>query len=954
MKVNSKLYNRIFTLVFILIINPLLGIAQAFKQIHHFNTSSGLPSNLIYELQQDKIGNLWICTDNGVSRLDGKYFRNYNYKDGLPSNDVVACRVANDGTVWLNCFGYKPTYFANDAFYLLPTDEKRGVENVNYLLSSNCNNDVVYNFGNPRIEVIIKSVNNYKAIKKEKSIIKDTTVINNNFFFEYSYLDSVYTFYKTKEGCIIDSKAIKKNNIAFVDNSGYYHTKNNYLKEIIVNASNKIVEHDFLANGQITKPCFFKDYIILVDNSAMVYIYDRVSKKLLDKVQAQQGALCALLDQYNQLWVGTKNNGLYCYAKSKVSTYLTNTKNSQFSSIYVADNTTIFAGNIFSQVHQITTTNQRCISFPKSERGGNIKSFLNQNNTLYFLEDNFIGWANKVEKLKFITNHHQIKCGLVVNDSIFFIGSVGGAFFFNTNSKSIQPVNPKQPVRIYACAINKKDWVYYKHDHLIYKVHYPGNKVQMLPIRFAENELITSMVCTKEDLLWVATNHSKIYILQQDKVIDSIVSAANMLQNITHIASNANTVVVSSKSGIAVIDYTFNEKLIYNIRYVSQQDGLPSNAINQSFITNDSIYCATDNGIAVISKNFSNANYSINPTVQAMQINNKLMPIKTNYSLPSAAYSVMMQVGGVDISGHLNHMQYAINDTINWSTLDNNQLSLLLQGGPTKVYTRYVDNQNIAGSAKLACVFDVAIPFYKTPWFLVLSSLFFAGALSYYFYRNKIAKQKIIWDKQLALKTQQQKITADLHDDIGATLSSLQLNSTIAKKWMIKDPTKTEGILGVIERQAKELSEKIGDIIWSMKAEQEAFGSFSDRVKTFANQILDYSNIHYTISIDDAVDKHINTSVLRKNMILIAKETINNAAKYSNAAEINIKCSIINNNIHYQITDDGIGFDAQKITGNGLQNIKNRVAELGGQCLINSQNFKGTHIQISIPITKMA
>jgi signal transduction histidine kinase/ligand-binding sensor domain-containing protein len=243
----------------------------------------------------------------------------------------------------------------------------------------------------------------------------------------------------------------------------------------------------------------------------------------------------------------------------------------------------------------------------------------------------------------------------------------------------------------------------------------------------------------------------------------------------------------------------------------------------------------------------------------------------------------------------------------------------------------------------------IASPFYQKNWFWVLCAIGATTLFFYLFYKRKARKQKVIVDQQNALSQQRQKITADLHDDVGATLSSLQLNSTIAKKMFQKNPTRTNEILDIIETQSKELSEKIGDIIWSMKSEDDAFGTFSDRIKTYANQILDYSTIEYTMHINAEVDTYITSSVMKKNLILASKEAINNAVKYSQAKHISIDCKIINKQIVLQITDDGIGF-AHNNKGNGLKNMKTRIEELQGIFTIESEINKGTSIIISVPI----
>ncbi len=88
-----------------------------------------MPSNHIYEITEDTNGFLWIGTDNGVSRFDGKRFVNYTTKDGLPSNDVIQIVKEKNGTIWANCYKQAPCYFdeKNNKFVSFENDSNGGL-----------------------------------------------------------------------------------------------------------------------------------------------------------------------------------------------------------------------------------------------------------------------------------------------------------------------------------------------------------------------------------------------------------------------------------------------------------------------------------------------------------------------------------------------------------------------------------------------------------------------------------------------------------------------------------------------------------------------------------------------------------------------------------------------------------------------------------------------------------
>ncbi|RZL21635.1 MAG: hypothetical protein EOO96_24245, partial [Pedobacter sp.] len=83
----------------------------AYVKLNTFTTDHGLPSNHVYDIVEDNTGFLWIATDNGVCRFDGKYFQKFSTKDGLPANDVLQVIKEKNGTIWLNCYKQPPAYF---------------------------------------------------------------------------------------------------------------------------------------------------------------------------------------------------------------------------------------------------------------------------------------------------------------------------------------------------------------------------------------------------------------------------------------------------------------------------------------------------------------------------------------------------------------------------------------------------------------------------------------------------------------------------------------------------------------------------------------------------------------------------------------------------------------------------------------------------------------------------
>jgi signal transduction histidine kinase len=244
----------------------------------------------------------------------------------------------------------------------------------------------------------------------------------------------------------------------------------------------------------------------------------------------------------------------------------------------------------------------------------------------------------------------------------------------------------------------------------------------------------------------------------------------------------------------------------------------------------------------------------------------------------------------------------------------------------------------------------IEAPFYLRSWFWVLVAILITAMIAWAYLRSKLLKQKSAFRQQLALEKQRNKITADLHDDIGASLSSLQVNSIVAHELLYQYPDRAQKVLEKIASQSKNLSESIGDIIWSMKPEKDEFMTMSSRIRNFANDIMGNTNIQYQINIDNEANTRITDITVRKNIVFITKEAINNVVKYSKATTLFVTLHLEPGSATLSICDNGIGFEPKHHGGNGIANMKRRAEEIAGEWKLETAPMLGTRISIKIPL----
>ncbi len=205
--------------------------------------------------------------------------------------------------------------------------------------------------------------------------------------------------------------------------------------------------------------------------------------------------------------------------------------------------------------------------------------------------------------------------------------------------------------------------------------------------------------------------------------------------------------------------------------------------------------------------------------------------------------------------------------------------------------------------------------------------------------------------KELEIKEVQNRISKDLHDDIGASLSSMHIYGELATKVWETQPQESKMMIDRISTTSKDLMNRMGDIIWSMKPADEEKYSFKARLTNYATELLAPKNILAEFEIDETLAAGISSPEVRKNLLLMAKEAINNIAKYSEAAKATILFKQQNGEVILLICDDGKGYDANTIQeGNGLQNIQQRCKQLNGIITINTASGQGVSINCSFRI----
>jgi signal transduction histidine kinase len=205
--------------------------------------------------------------------------------------------------------------------------------------------------------------------------------------------------------------------------------------------------------------------------------------------------------------------------------------------------------------------------------------------------------------------------------------------------------------------------------------------------------------------------------------------------------------------------------------------------------------------------------------------------------------------------------------------------------------------------------------------------------------------------RQLAqVRTMRLKIASDLHDDIGANLNAIALKSDLLRRRPERvDPTRVTQSLSDIQRLANDTMQKVREMIWVVKSEHDTVESLIARMQDVASTMVrGITEIRF--SVDDPPKVQIPMEV-RQDAYLGFKEAIQNVIRHSGSSEVLVRVEYEAPQLHISVTDDGVGFDPDRVTrGNGLAMLEQRAGRNGTRFAIHSEEGRGTTVCITVRV----
>lgn len=455
-----------------------------------------------------------------------------------------------------------------------------------------------------------------------------------------------------------------------------------------------------------------------------------------------------------------------------------------------------------------------------------------------------------------------------------------------------------------------------------------------------------------KDRIWVGT-HEGVLLLDSNLRITGQYTHENGLpsNHIQHLLKDRKgNMWVSTRNGLSLFEPSGN-----TFRNFSQSDGMVQNdSYVMNELANGEVAVGHEEGISIMNYIPGPQNADPPPNVQftEIRVQNKELSAAaaTNLSVEYGEGPVQIRFASIDFLNTENtSYSYRLEGASNeWIQLGNTNVISFYELPPGK-YRLMVRSMNAYGQTTetpAVLKLEVKAPFYLTWWFRLLT-LSLTGGVAYSFYRVRNQKRK-------ELEGVRARISRDLHDDIGSTLSSINILTRSAKKRLHEnDHTSLGDSLEKISDRTGRLLDNMNDIIWSVKPENDSLESIISRMREYASTILEAKKISFAFDFPEHPGNETLSLDIKNNIFMIYKEAINNCAKYSECTHVNIRFAFQQGKFELVIADNGKGFreealpETGSIGGNGLLNMKKRASESGGQLEIKSSPGHGTTVKFS-------
>ncbi len=379
-------------------------------------------------------------------------------------------------------------------------------------------------------------------------------------------------------------------------------------------------------------------------------------------------------------------------------------------------------------------------------------------------------------------------------------------------------------------------------------------------------------------------------------------------------------------------------------------DGLPKSSVEIAYRDRkNNLWFGTTSGLARYQPEPERQRQPPNVLLMALRVNGVSQGVSVlgesvipSLELSSDQKQISVDFLGLGASlGEKMRYEYRLNNAAEWTpTADRTVNFANLNAGEYTFEVRTITADRLYSQSATAA-FRIAAPIYQRWWFIA-SILILTALAIYLFYKNRLKRL-------LEMERMRTLIATDLHDDIGANLTRISMLSEVAKQ---KSDNGNGSLLTSIADIARESVASMNDIVWAIAPEHDSLLDLTRRMRQHAEEIFALRDVDLEFHAATA-DLKLSVGV-RRDVLLIFKEAVNNVARHSDCTKVEIEFRGDREVLFLQIKDNGKGFATDsEVDGQGLRSMTRRAKALGGNLKIDSQTGAGATIEFELTMTKV-
>jgi ligand-binding sensor domain-containing protein/signal transduction histidine kinase len=245
---------------------------------------------------------------------------------------------------------------------------------------------------------------------------------------------------------------------------------------------------------------------------------------------------------------------------------------------------------------------------------------------------------------------------------------------------------------------------------------------------------------------------------------------------------------------------------------------------------------------------------------------------------------------------------------------------------------------------------------WQTWWFRALAILAVLGAVSgtaRYATQKRMQRKLELLQQQHAIEKERGRIAKDIHDDLGSSLTRIMMLGERVQEDIAR-PAELEVHAGKIVTSARATVQSLDEIVWAVNPENDTLDGLVGYLNQYANQFFQSTNVKCRLEMPARLSRLVLPAEVRHDLFLVVKEALNNVLKHAQAAEVRLRLAESATGVEIEIEDNGRGFEPGAgragRRGNGLENMRKRMASLGGGFRLTSAPGQGTKLEFTVSV----